>query len=284
MMAEIYFDYLKMMTEINAYMNKYSFLSVNGICQSILGQTVPALVIGEGERTVIYVGGEVGNDLISPNLLLRFIKDICSLYEEGGAAFGFSAENILKNYTLVIIPMLNPDGSSYCKNGIASDNPLKERVLKMNGGSDNFSAWCKNARGVDLRYNYGAEYSSVEPEIEVGALCNFLRYGMKPDILMVFSQSENADGALYFGDGEIENKMAIALSQMSGMRREYRESQEKKLMLADWAIRELDSAAFSLEIPQENYNSRKQFEDKAFSFYAKIRKLFFCAPFLNKIK
>lgn len=284
MMAEIYFDYLKMMTEINAYMNKYSFLSVNGICQSILGQTVPALVIGEGERTVIYVGGEVGNDLISPNLLLRFIKDICSLYEEGGAAFGFSAENILKNYTLVIIPMLNPDGSSYCKNGIASDNPLKERVLKMNGGSDNFSAWCKNARGVDLRYNYGAEYSSVEPEIEVGSLCNFLRFGRKPDIVIVFSEGERSDGMLFFGDGEVENKMAIALSQMSGFKRMYRESQPQKLMLADWVIGELGSAAFSIEMPRESYISRRQFEDKSFSSYTKIRKLLFCAPFLSKIK
>ena len=97
-MADTYFDYKKMMIEIDNYMNKYSFLSVNGICESILGNTVPVLTLGEGKCVIAYIGGEEGYDIISPSLLLRFVRDICSLYEEKGAAFGFSAESILKNY------------------------------------------------------------------------------------------------------------------------------------------------------------------------------------------
>ena len=283
-MAERHYDYAKMMNEIDSYMNKYPLMSVTGACESILCRSVPAIILGEGESIVTYVGGEDGRDMISPSLLVRFVRDICALYEEGGSAFGFSAEVILKKYTLVIIPMLNPDGSCYCSSGVAEDNPLAERVLAMNGGGRDFSAWMGNARGIELKYNYGTENSEYESEPEVGALCNFLRYGMTPEMLITFSSCDGNDEAIYFGEGEIENKIAVALSQMSGMKRVYRESEEQRVMLFEWAQRELGAAAFSIDIPSFKASTRRQFEDKGFSCYAKIRKALFCAPFLNKIK
>lgn len=283
-MADLYFDYRKMMSEINSYVEKYSFISVVGVCESMLRKSIPAIILGEGKNVITYIGGEEGNDSISPFVLVRFIRDICSLYEECGSAFGFSAENIFKTYTLVIIPMLNPDGSCYCLEGVESDNPIKDRVLKLNHGCEDFSSWKGNARGVELKYNYAYEYRENEPEPEVGGLCNFLRYGFKPDMLIDFSQCDEKDGAVYYGEGEIENRIAIAFSQMSGMKRVYRESQAPELMLTDWTIHELGASAFSLDLPKIGSNSQRQFEDKAFSCYARIRKIFFCAPFLNKIK
>ena len=282
-MAIQYFDYTKMMTEIDFYVSKYRFISVSGICQSMLGKMIPAIMLGEGKTVVTFIGGQEGCDGISPYILIRFVRDICALYEEGGAAFGFSAESILKNYTIVVIPMLNPDGVDYSFCGIKEDNPLKERVIKLNSGSDDFSSWRGNARGIELKYNYGLQNEENEPEPETGALCNFLKYGLKPDLLFVFSQSEDNEDCLYYGEGEAENKMAIALSQMSGMKRIYRESRKPKLMLADWSMQELKNYAFSFELSKMICSSYKKIEDKSFSYYVKIRKIFFCAPFLNKI-
>ena len=215
---------------------------------------------------------------------MRFVRDICSLYKENGTAFGFSAENIFKKYTLVVIPMLNPDGSCYCAYGVDGDNPIGERVISMNNGSCDFSSWRGNSRGVELKYNYGAQYSDYEPEAEVGALCNFLKFGFTPELLFVFSQSENNFGTVYFGEGENENKIAIALSQMTGMKRIYKESDNARLMLTDWTINELGASAFLIELPQIIGSNYRQIEDMAFSCYAGIRKCLFCAPFLNKIK
>jgi hypothetical protein len=271
MMRNSYFDYAKMMNEIDSYINKYPFVSVTGICESILGRHIPSVILGSGETVVAYVGGEDGRDSVSPFLLLRFIRDICSLYEEKGSAFGFSAENILKNYTLVIIPMLNADGSCYCSQGVDSENPIRERLIKMNGGNEDFSHWRGNARGVELKYNYGAEFDCIEPEPEVGALCNFLRYGFKPDILLNFSISDSdksktkcEEERIFYGDGEIEYKMAVALSQMGGIKRLYRQSNAPRLMLADWSINELYTSAFSVELPFFKIESQKQFNDKTF--------------------
>ena len=283
-MAEQYFDYEKMMTEIDFYMNKYKFISVNGICESILGRMVPAIILGSGKRVVVYVGGEAGNDNVSSALLVRFVRDVCALYSESGSAFGFSAENIFKNYTVVIIPMLNPDGSMYCSKGVGADNPLRERALKINRNNEDFSAWSKNARGIELKYDYGFDSSEKEPEPEVGALCNFLRYGLTPSILISFSHSLYEEETIYFGDGEIENKMSLALSQMSGMKRVYRVSENSNLMITDWSQKELSTASFSFELPRIKCSNYKQYSDSIFSTYAKLRKIFFCAPFLNKIK
>ena len=283
-MADLYFDYEIMMAKIDAYMNEYSFLSVIGIADSMLGRNIPALILGDGSNVVAYVGGEEGCDSVSPRMLLRFIKDICSLYKEGGSAFGFSAENILKKYTFVVVPMLNPDGFEYCTHGVGDDNPLRDRALYINDDRRDFSSWRGNARGVNLKYNYGLECDEIEPEPEAGALCNFLRFGMKPELLLCFSQSDNDEGRVYFGEGESENKIAIALSQMSGMKREYREKESQRLTLADWAIGELGTAAFSLELPKIKGSNYRQIEDMSFSCYAGIRKTLLCAPFLNKIK
>lgn len=291
-MAELYFNYVEMMKEINTYMNKFKLLSVTNASKSILENNIPALIVGEGKSIIAYVGGEEGCDSISSLVLLQFVRDICSLYEEGGSAFGFSAESILKSYTLVIIPMLNPDGSRYCSEGLEADNPLRERAIRLNKGSEDFSCWRGNARGVELKYNYGAEYGENEPEVEVGAICNFFRYGFKPDILLSFSQANSngcngcndCNGKIFFGEGETENKIAIALSQMSGMSRIFRACEPPQFMISDWAITEIGAAAFSFELPNIKFKSKRQFEDKSFSCYAQIRKALFCAPFLNKIK
>jgi g-D-glutamyl-meso-diaminopimelate peptidase len=283
--AEAYFDYGRMINELDGFLNKYSFLSVIEVGKSILGNSIPAVIFGEGKSIVAYVGGEVGCDPFSPFILMRFLRDACALYEGGGSAFGFSAENIFKNYTLVIIPLLNPDGLNYFANGIELENPLFERVMKLNGGGD-FSHWRGNARGVDLKYNYGLEYSESQPEAEVGRLCNFLRYGFTPDMLIDFSysQGENEKEVIRFCGGEEENKMAVALSQMSGIAREYSESVIENRTLFEWARGELYASAFSVELERIDCLSKKHFEDTGFLCYLNLRKLLYCAPFLSKLR
>ena len=281
-----YLDYEKTMTKIDRYMQKYDFISVTGMGNSILGRTIPVITYGEGKTVVAYVGGEAADDFVSTAVLLRFVRDICETYVNRGSAFGFSAENIFKNYTVVVIPLMNPDGAFYRSHGAGEDNPLRDRLSKMIGGrldAPSFSSWKGNARGVDLRYNYGDENGEYESECEVGALRNFLRFGFKPDMLLSFSRSTSESGTIFFGEGERENKIAVALTQTSGFKRLFRETEEPTLTLKDWAKRTLSCASFSIELPYVRGYSEKDIGDKLFARYAEIRKLLFCAPFLNKI-
>ena len=277
------FTYEKMMTQINSYIEKYSVFSANGLCNSILGRNIPVIVLGEGENAIAYIGGLMGSDGISPRLLMRFVRDICSSYAEDTSVFGFSARRIFKEYTLVIIPMLNPDGRDYCVNGIAQNNPLRERLIKENAGNTDFSRWRGNARGVELRHNFGLENGENEPEIEVGNLCNFLRFGLTPKIIFELSADRDFNNCIYFGDGEGRSKIATALTQMSGIERRYRQSNKIGMTLSDWADIELEAASFSVEFKAFDTEGERNDENEVFSLYIQIRKMLFCAPILSKI-
>ena len=278
-------NYRNMLAEINLILENFDDASFVGLCNSILGINVPVIFIGEGETKIVYLGGELGYDRLTPYILTRFVRDICALKKEGGAVFGFSAEYILKKYTFVVIPMLNPDGVSYCECGVSDDNPLKERVLKLNNQSDDFSKWIGNARGVDLRYCYESamENSEFLPEIEVGSLCNFLKFWVKPQMIFEFYQGLGAKSSIYYGDGEQGNKIAVALSQMTGFGRCFCDDGEGKTLMT-WSRRELGSKTFVTELCTDGMLFEKSAGEMKFVKYLQLRKMLFCAPLLSKIQ
>ena len=281
------FGYEAMISETNFIMEKYSFVSVTGLCDSILGRTIPIISIGEGKTNVFYIGGEFASDSLTPFLLMKFVRDISSLYSERASVFGFPVEYILKNYKFTVLPMLNPDGREYCIYGVDNANPIKDRLIAMNNGESDFKSWRGNARGVLLSCNYGVEETEYELEQEVGSLCNYLKYGLTPDMIFVFSGSIEQKDQIYYADGEVENKSAIALSQMSSIKRSFRKTEKPELLLADWAIANLNCRAFSIELEilgrSGSISKNGLAEDLYFTKYAALRKLLFCSPLLSKI-
>ncbi len=278
-------NYCSMMSEINSIVEGSDILSVTGLCTSVLGMNIPMITIGEGDTKIVYLGGELGFDKTTPYILTRYVRDICALYKEGGAVFGFSAEYILKKYTIVVIPMLNPDGASYCECGISADNPIRERILKLNDQSTDFSKWKGNARGVDLRFCYDTdgEISEAAPEIEVGNLCNFLKFWLEPRMIFCFYQGDAQISSIYYGDGEQASKIATALSQMTGYARAFSDDSDGKTLMS-WSRRELGIKSFLVELCDDGSNFEKSSKERCFAKYLQLRKMLFCAPLLTKIK
>ena len=199
--------------------------------------------------------------------------------------FGFSAEYILKKFTVIIIPLLNPDGLNYSDVGVLKSNPIYDRILKLNNSSSDFSHWRGNARGIDLRQNYfWEEEQEIEPEPEVGAFCNFLRFGQPPEMIFSFDITDKKESTVYFGDGESASKIAIALTQMTRFRRKFFDDGDKNHTLMSWSNQNIGRKTFLIEISditQKEQSSRK--EDR-FEKYLEMRKMLFCAPILSKIK
>lgn len=281
---EEYGYYTSLIKETEQIIDKYSNVSVTSLCKSILGRDIPILTLGEGQTRIVYFGGELGSDKISPYVLIRFIKDICALYAEGGAVFGFSAEYILKKYMLIIIPMLNPDGAIYCDCGVSDKNPLRERVIKMNGNIEDFSNWQGNARGVDLKYNYHFDTESLEEsEVEVGRLCNYLRFGTLPAMIFALSQGAKGESTIYYGEDGISNKISIALSQMTKYKRSSPEGEKFEKGILYWSNKNLPAKAFRIELGYDVSASAKKATEINFLKYLELRKMLFCAPLLSKI-
>ena len=263
---------------------------------SILGREIPMFTLGNGKKTVVYVGGVGGTESLTSLVLLDFIKDYQKQLAKDGKVFDVTLPYLFGERRIIIVPFLNPDGISYATEGVGEDNPLRARVLKTNGGED-FSAWRANARGVDLSHNfaagfaahkakaglvngasagYGGEYPESEPES--AALCRLLRF-LGEDLL----------GLIEFrlGAGEIrcscKDKLSaktMAAGRILGRATSYRLIGPEKTApdggVADWCIEKLSRPAYRVECDAKKYAT-----DKARAcLFETLRRTFYTFPFM----
>ena len=181
------------MHEIDEVQREYEEVKVTVLGRSILGREIPVITLGEGAHTVLYVGAQRGEDARMAGVLLQFVREYLFRLRENALVFERRMKYFFAERTVKIIPMLNPDGVEYATHGVSRENPLYERVRGMNGSED-FSHWCANARGVDLQHNFevgffahrektgvlsgapalfGGEYPESEPE--TAAVSRYIR-------------------------------------------------------------------------------------------------------------
>ena len=266
------FDHKALLDCIQCLIKKYSFLEFNYLGNSILGRGIPLLRLGTGSRKVLYVGAHHAMEWITSLVLMHFVKDFCEGVAYNGHFYNHRAKQLLQDCSFYIVPMLNPDGVEYQIHGISSKNPIRERVIDMNNGSENFKKWQANARGVDLNHNYDfkfAEYKDMEiksgilkgsptrfsgeapeSEPEVASLCNFIRFQDRlSGVLTLHTQGKE----IYFQGGEkIKYVLPIAqkISQLTGYQIARPHGQASYGGLTDWCIGHLNIPSFTLECGQ----------------------------------
>lgn len=291
-------DYGVMMQYINEFSERYPFIGITSIGESIMGRSIPMITLGNGKRALLYVGAHHAMEWITSVILLRFINEYCELFKKSGRIYTYTLSYIFSTRTIYIIPMLNPDGVDYQINGVGEDNVLYERLLRMNGGSKDFSRWQANARGVDLNHNYNCgftEYKRIEEELgicdgaptrfsgnmpesepEVASLCNFLRFN--DDIKAVISLHTQGEEIYYTSGDHVPPRsktIAATLSRMSGYLLSKPEGAASYGGLTDWFISEFDKPSFTIEcgrgenpLPLSDY----------FKIYTDLREMLFMAP------
>ncbi len=293
-------DWQELSRITSLFAERYPFLTVTSLGNSILGKSIPVFRLGNGARHALYVGAHHGMEWITGILLLRFVNEFCEYYRTQKTVYRISLPIFWEEFTLHVIPMLNPDGVDYQIHGVDTENPLRRRVLDMNGGSEDFSSWQANARGVDLNHNYDAgfaEYKRIEAEAsipcgaptrysgqapesepEVRALCDYIRFhaSIKP-ILTLHTQGEE----IYYRSGgkTLPGTYAAAqrISKLSGYRLSDAEGLASYGGLTDWCIRMLGIPAVTLECGRgQNPLPLSSF----FPIYAGLREVLFTAPTL----
>ena len=133
--------------------------------KSVLGEEISLFRVGSGARATVYVGTHHGMEWITALLLYRFLDDFCKSTERRGEYSSF-----MKEHSLYVIPLLNPDGVEIMLHGAAAGGALSEQLLRQNG-SDDFSGWQANAHGVDLNHNYDAGFATYK---EIERACGIL--------------------------------------------------------------------------------------------------------------
>ncbi len=273
------YDTTQLFAATNALCDKAG-VSFDILTRSILGRDIPVYRLGQGKKTVVYVAGHSGTDTLLSAVLLDFVCDYLKQYEKNSKVFDTSLSYLFAERSILLVPMLNPDGVGYVLEGALESNPLCARVRHMNGGND-FSTWRANARGVDLAYNYSTgffahkeweraqgiisggreaysgEYPESEPE--TAALCRLLRF-LGEDILGVL-ELQSGDGKLYCSCKDKLSAKTMAAGRILGRALALRDPTPQMVAptgsLADWCIEKLSRPAYRLTCDVSQYSQEK---------------------------
>ncbi len=137
----------------------YPFLRSEVLTTTAFERPVQTLVIGEGERKVLYSASHHANEWITTLVLLKFAEDLAEAIQSGGKLFGVSAQTISRSATIYIVPMVDPDGVDLVTGAIEPGTLEYETASRI---GDNFPAipfprgWKANLLGVDLNLQYPA--------------------------------------------------------------------------------------------------------------------------------
>ena len=162
------YDVLK--ADLEALAREFPDLERGSIGRSVWGSELYYLRLGEGDTKIMYNGAHHGMEWITSAMLMRFARDYLKAKKAKISLNGFNVSALDKKCSLYIVPMLNPDGVRLSAQGLPRclEQREKQCLLRMNG-SDNFSRWQANARGVDLNHNYDAMWKqSKDMETEYG--------------------------------------------------------------------------------------------------------------------
>lgn len=152
------YGYGTLCDELNRLGRIYPFLHVEVIGESVMGKGIPALRIGQGAREIHVNAAFHANEWITTPLVMQFVEDLACSYARGTAWHGRNTRRLLSEYSLWIVPMVNPDGVELVLNGISPDHPYQANLVEWNGDQPDFSNWKANIRGVDLNDQFPAHW------------------------------------------------------------------------------------------------------------------------------
>lgn len=156
--TNIPYSHAVMMEDLQALQDRFPFIQMTVIGYSVLAKELPAIRLGTGTKEVHYNGAHHANEWITSPLLMKFVEDFSSHYEEGTAWRGFDIRSIYRTTSIWVVPMVNPDGVEIVQQGITPEHPFYRELLRWNAGSTNFDRWKANIRGVDLNRQYRANW------------------------------------------------------------------------------------------------------------------------------
>ncbi|MGE5598149.1 MAG: M14 family metallocarboxypeptidase, partial [Bacteroidota bacterium] len=232
---------------------------------SLWGRPLTYAVLGAGPHKVLAVGGTHGREWMTSLLLARMIEEYAAAARDGRDLAGYDVRSVLRRTTLIVMPMMNPDGVDIAIKGLAAggDGRLLRRA---NLGREDFSSWKANGRGVNLNLQFRAGWDRAvseagphyekykgrapESEPEARALADLIR-ATRPDVVLAYHASGRVIYWYYYQDGS-RYRRDLALARELGRLTGYRPAVENRFTrhggLKDWVIEAFGRPAFTIEI------------------------------------
>lgn len=143
----------------------FPFLNIQTVGNSIMGNDIFVVKLGNGPKQVFYSASIHANEWITTPILMKFIEDYSNAYISNSNLLGYSVRNLFKTTSIFIMPMVNPDGVDLVTNSIPQNSNTYEMAKNI---SNNFSdipfpnGWKANIRGVDLNLQFPAGWEQAK--------------------------------------------------------------------------------------------------------------------------
>lgn len=252
---------------IDNLQQKYPFLNKLCFGASVSGKKLTALTLGHSKDITLFVSAVHGNEYITATILLMFIEDLCESIRSKSQFCGIDFCRAFKQYGVVFVPMLNPDGCDIVLNNLSSFGKSQiSKIEKISGGD--FNKWKANLNGVDINHNFPADWErlrkielsrgietyspgffggfspSSEPEtVAIMTLCKLLR---PRNAIALHTQGE----VIYYGydkHNEVETQIAEIFSMLSGYAISVPDYLSSCGGFKDWFAMKFNKPAFTIE-------------------------------------
>ncbi|SOC39284.1 M14 family metallopeptidase [Ureibacillus acetophenoni] len=154
------YEYNIMLNDLQNLATIYPFIQSASIGNSVLGRTIPEVLVGNGPKRVHYNGSFHANEWITTPVIMTFLNDYLISLTNQTPIRGLNTFPLYQQSSLSIVPMVNPDGVNLVINGPSEAEPYRSRVIEWNNGSMDFSGWKANFNGVDLNDQFPANWEA----------------------------------------------------------------------------------------------------------------------------
>lgn len=155
--TNIPYSYTILQMNIYSFSIIYPFLEIGSIGNSVLGNSISYLKIGNGTKEVFYNASFHANEWITSPLLMKFLEDFCIAYVNNTSIYGYDARTLFNNVSLYIVPMVNPDGVNLVTGDISPSSVVYRNAKRISNQYPEIpfpSGWKANIQGVDLNLQF----------------------------------------------------------------------------------------------------------------------------------
>lgn len=108
--TNVFYNSFILRQNIISLLHTFPFLNVQTVGNSILGNPIYVVKLGNGPKKIFYSASIHANEWITSVVLMKFIEDYSKAYVSNKTLYKYSIMNLFDSCSIFIMPMVNPDG------------------------------------------------------------------------------------------------------------------------------------------------------------------------------